>query len=249
MHSVDSSGIDSTASFDPMAQGTEESAWAGLLAATPAWSPDDGPLVVVAPHPDDEVLGAGGLIRSWAARGASVTVLSVSDGEAAHPGWHALGSVRREELNEALRTLSPSHVTVRRLGLPDGQIACHLNRLRNAILSLVGRFSDGSRLTLIAPYEGDGHPDHEAVGKVCVEVARAERLAIARYAIWAWHRASPATLRDARWGRFALSDDARRAKARAVQCFKSQVRPEWRDPIVPPHVLSHFDRPYEAFLL
>jgi LmbE family N-acetylglucosaminyl deacetylase len=203
-----------------------------LLDDPPVWSPADGDLLVVAPHPDDEVLGAGGLMRAWAARGAKVNVLSVSDGEAA-------GS----ELNEALRKLSPTHVSVTRLGLPDGKIAHHLNRLRNAILSLAS-----AKPTLIAPYERDGHPDHEAVGNMCIEFAHSQRIPIARYAIRAWHRAAPDP-HEARWVRFMLSDDARRAKARAVQCFKSQRPPGWGDPSAPLRTLSHFLRPYEAFLL
>jgi hypothetical protein len=39
----------------------------------------------VTPHPDDEILGAGGLIRACAMAGRKVTVLSVTDGEAADP--------------------------------------------------------------------------------------------------------------------------------------------------------------------
>ncbi|HTV94566.1 MAG TPA: PIG-L deacetylase family protein [Steroidobacteraceae bacterium] len=219
----------------------EESGWTQLLAHCPAWSPEEGDLLVVAPHPDDEVLGAGGLIRTWAARGAKVSVLSVSDGEAANPAREALASVRREELNEALRRLCPTHVSVTRLGLPDGKVGQHSNRVRNALLSLAS-----GRLTLIAPYEHDAHPDHEAVGGVCHEFARARQIPLARYAIHAWRHAAPQAFRDARWGKFVLREDARRAKARALQCFRSQAAPRRGAPADGP---GRFDRPYEAFLL
>jgi hypothetical protein len=46
-----------------------------------------------------------------------------------------------------------------------------------------------------------------------------------------------------------LSFEARRAKARAVQCFVSQLQPPQANPIVPRHVLPYFERPYETFLL
>jgi LmbE family N-acetylglucosaminyl deacetylase len=206
-----------------------------LIADGPVWSPQEGALLVVAPHPDDEILGAGGLIRTWAARGADVSVLSVSDGEAAEPARHNLGAIRRGELTEALRKLCPTHVSVTRLGLPDGQIAHHVNRLRNAILSLAR-----GPLTLIAPYEHDGHPDHEAVGGVCLEFARSQQVPIARYAIWAWQRATAEQLREVRWGKFLLGDDAMRAKTRALSCFRTQL--EGCDP-------GLLLQPYEAFLL
>jgi LmbE family N-acetylglucosaminyl deacetylase len=211
---------------------SEESSWPSFFADRPGWSPREGELVVVAPHPDDEVLGAGGLIRAWAARSGKVSVLSVSDGEAADPDCQALASLRRGELNEALRKLCPTHVSVTRLGLPDGKITHHLNRLRNALLSLASGTS-----TLIAPYERDGHADHEAVGLACIEFARSRQIPLARYAIRLWQHASPASLREANWVKFALSDDARRAKARAVQCFKLA------------HAAGYCDRPYEPFLL
>jgi LmbE family N-acetylglucosaminyl deacetylase len=206
-----------------------------LIADGPAWSPQEGALLVVAPHPDDEILGAGGLIRTWAARGAEVSVLSVSDGEAAEPARHGLGEIRRGELTEALRKLCPTHVSVTRLGLPDGRIAQHVNRLRNAILSLAR-----GKLTLIAPYEHDGHPDHEAVGGVCLEFARSQQLPIARYAIWAWERAAAGKLREARWGKFVLGDDALRAKTRALGCFRTQLEGCAAGLLL---------KPYEAFLL
>jgi LmbE family N-acetylglucosaminyl deacetylase len=201
----------------------------------PLWSPEDGALLIVAPHPDDEILGAGGLIRTWAARGAEVTVLSVTDGEAAEPRRHDLGPIRRGELTEALRKLCPTHVSVTRLGLPDGHIAHHVNRLRNAILSLAR-----GKLTIIAPYEHDGHPDHESVGGVCLEFARSQQLPIARYAIRAWQRAAFEQLRDARWGKFPLGDDALRAKSRALSCFRTQLKGCDNAPLL---------KPYEAFLL
>jgi LmbE family N-acetylglucosaminyl deacetylase len=218
----------------------EPDAWDRLLRDRPAWTPPEGDLLVIAPHPDDEVLGAGGLIRAWSSRGAKVSVLSVSDGEAADPHWRALGSVRREELAAALRRLCSTHVSVTRLGLPDGKITQHLNRLRNAMLSLASR-----TVTLIGPYEHDGHPDHEAVGNLCVEFARSQQIPLARYAIRAWQRAAPPTLGDARWVKFVLSDEARRAKARALHCFKSQID----GGEAAPGAACDVDKPYEAFLL
>jgi LmbE family N-acetylglucosaminyl deacetylase len=131
-----------------------------------------------------------------------------------------------------------------RVGLPDGQVSRHANRLRNALLAVLA-----PAVTLIAPYEHDGHPDHDAIGAACCGLARSHGIEVARYPVWTWHHTDAASLKDLRWGKFALSFEARRAKARAVQCFASQLQPPRAAPVVPPHVLSHFDRPYEAFLL
>jgi hypothetical protein len=74
-------------------------------------------------------------------------------------------------------------------------------------------------------------------------------VALARYPVWTWHHGDPGDFEHARWGRFVLSLEARRAKARAVACFASQLDPPQAEPVVPPHVLPHFQRAFEAFLL
>ena len=230
--------------FDTARAGTPEESWMRLLGRCPQWTPSDGPLVVVSPHPDDEVLGAGGLIHSWAASGRPVTIVSVTDGEAAFPRWRGLDLVRREELKGALRKLCLTHVSVVRVGLPDGRVGRHANRLRNSLLALLV-----PGVTLIAPYERDGHPDHEAVGVVCASLQRSHGVMVARYPIWAWHHTDPESLAQVRWGKFPLAFEARRAKARALQCFASQLEPPDAAPVVPSHVLAYFSRSYEAFVL
>jgi LmbE family N-acetylglucosaminyl deacetylase len=230
--------------FEPTLSGTSERVWAQHLFRRSDWSPAEGPLLVVAPHPDDEIMGAGGLIHTWAGMGRSVTVLSVTDGEAALPARANLDRIRREELKEALRKLCATHVSVVRLGIPDGRVAEFQNKLRSAIVSLIE-----PAMTMIAPYERDGHPDHDVVGSVCCEIARSRDIPLARYPIWTWHRADPTEFREESWGKFPLDSEARRAKTHALQCFMSRLQPDRHDPIVPRHMLNYFQRSYEAFLL
>lgn len=230
--------------FDPADLGTPERDWRVLLSHSAKWSPPRGGLIVVAPHPDDEILGAGGLMHSWARNGAGVMVISVTDGEAADTTRTDLASVRRAELRDALGLLSSFPIPVASLGIPDGKVRHHESRLRAALDALIQE-----SVTLIAPYELDGHPDHDAVGRICLEVARDRDLPLARYPVWTWHHTEPRELRDLRFGLFPLEPAARRAKARALQCFESQLRPLRGAPIVPTHVLARFDRPFEAFVL
>jgi LmbE family N-acetylglucosaminyl deacetylase len=229
---------------NPAPSGTSERAWARHLFRRSEWSPADGPLLVVAPHPDDEIMGAGGLIHTWAGMGRSVTVLSVTDGEAALPEREHLDLIRRDELKEALRKLSATHVSVVRLGLPDGRVADFQKKLRGAILSLIE-----PGMTMIAPYERDGHPDHDVVGGVCCEIAKTHGIPLARYPIWTWHRSDPTEFHEVSWGRFPLDSEARRAKTHALQCFMSRLQPDLPEPAIARHMMDYFQRSYEAFLL
>jgi LmbE family N-acetylglucosaminyl deacetylase len=230
--------------IDPSLRGTDESAWQRALTGAPDWIPPDGPLLIVSPHPDDEVLGAGGLIHAWRILGRRVTVVSVTDGEAAYPQYRRLGQVRREELKEALQVLCDDPVLIVRLGIPDGRVADFGSKLRSAVFSLLDLGT-----TVLVPYEQDGHPDHDAAGRVCTELARVHGFTLARYLIWAWRHPDPQAMSHARWGKFNLSESAQAAKATALQCFSSQLFPYRRPPVVPNHAMAYFSRPYEAFLI
>lgn len=223
---------------------TSDSYWQSELSNSPEWVPPPAsPIVVVAAHPDDETFGAGGLIYTCARAGHSVTVITVSDGEGARTDLPGPGVIRRRELRAALSCLSGRYIQWHRLGMPDGNVSAHESFVERAIKTRLP-----PEATLIVPFEHDGHPDHEAVGRICSGVARRRGLAVLRYPIWAWHHFSPAAWRNAEFVRFELSAEAQLAKARAIRCFASQLDASLSPAVMPPHVLSYFARPYEAFL-
>jgi LmbE family N-acetylglucosaminyl deacetylase len=234
----------SIASFDPANHGTPEAQWAQLFELSPSLSLPSSAILVVSPHPDDEVLGAGGLMHCAALAGREVRVLSVTDGEAAYSDWADLAKIRRREARDALQVIAGKSVLHHPLSIPDGRVDSH----RAMLLDAIDRQLSPNTL-LVAPYERDGHPDHNATGEVCCEIARLREVTLWRYPIWTWHHANPEQFTMTRCGRFDLDAVARDAKVRAMSCFTSQLRPLGRAPIVPPHVLRYFTRPYEVFLL
>ena len=239
--------------------GTTEQRWrsSGLLAALPRLAPEElrpaGRVVVVAPHPDDETLGAGGTLAAWAAAAdLSVTVVAVTDGEGSHPdsptlGREELAERRHEERRRALAALGLRDAAVVRAGLPDGGVAGHRGVLAD-LLDDVLRPGD----TLLAPVPGDGHPDHDAAAEVADDVAARRGLARWHYAIWLWHWAEPDHPAVAGDGAVAvpLPEAAQRAKRDAVACFTTQVEPLSDDPrdaaILPPEVLARLLREVEV---
>jgi LmbE family N-acetylglucosaminyl deacetylase len=240
--------------IEPLA-GTDESEWAAWP-ATARWPVLDparmaGHLVVVlAAHPDDEVLGVGGLVHQLAARGARLRFVWATDGEASHPGSVAptardLASVRRTESAAALRQLGADAAPRVRLGMPDGGLAAHQDDLARRLRAVVPRDA-----VVLAPWSGDGHPDHEACGAAARRVSRR----VLEYPVWAWHWASPDDPRVpwARATKVLLPAAARAAKQAAVTCFASQVAPIGPDaadgPVLPERVLAHFARNHEVLL-
>jgi hypothetical protein len=109
-------------------EGTSESTWLAWhgLSEVPRWDPvpaSSGRVIVVAPHPDDEILGAGGTVAQLVARGAEHIAVAVTDGEASHPmRGHELGRTRPLESDAAATRLGISAAMTHRLGQPDGGV-------------------------------------------------------------------------------------------------------------------------------
>ncbi|WP_236705440.1 PIG-L deacetylase family protein, partial [Frankia sp. ACN1ag] len=124
--------------------GTPEPVW---RAWQPGWSeldltPAPPAVVVVAPHPDDEVLGVGGLLVRLHGLGAAITVVAVTDGDASHPGSPTLAPAelarrRIAEQHAALTALGLAQVPVHRIGLGDGRVAGHEAALADQVEPLL----------------------------------------------------------------------------------------------------------------
>jgi LmbE family N-acetylglucosaminyl deacetylase len=188
----------------------------------------------VAAHPDDETLGLGGTLAQLAARGVEVSVVSVTDGGAADVAGtdqRRLEQQRRTELDCAAEVLGVNRVT--RLGLPDGAVADHEDRLTDLLVDVLA----GGQVWCAATWRGDGHPDHEAVGRAAAVAAQRAGVTFVEYPVWMWHWAMPADP-DVPWDQAVavpLDRAALACKERAAQCFRSQF--EGVDPVLPHFVL------------
>jgi LmbE family N-acetylglucosaminyl deacetylase len=245
--------MDST-SLEPLIHGagTPERAWLAnpALHAIDAISLEDllrtrERLVIIAPHPDDEVLGAGGLMNTAARAERDVIVLSVTDGEKSHPEQDAnlLRAMRAQERDRAFKELGLLTHQARRMALPDGAVTSHRQRL----IELIEQVTRASDLVL-APWVGDGHPDHEA----CAEAARSAQQRVGfellEYPVWGWHWCEPHQFPYADALRFDLDEDAHLAKQRAISMFRSQIDGLDQQPILTEGTLDRFRRPFEVFL-
>ena len=187
-------------------------------------------VVLLAPHPDDEVLGAGGLLRLLHRRGAAVDVVAVTDGDASHPGSPTtsptrLAARRRRESTAALVELGLATAVVHRLGLVDGAVAGAEPVITAALADLLAAAGPGT--WCLSTWDGDGHPDHEAVGRAARAVAAHRGVPLLMYPIWTWHWAAPADPRVP-WSRarsVGLDPETSAAKRAAVRCFGSQIAP------------------------
>ncbi|PPF47247.1 SAM-dependent methyltransferase [Pseudoclavibacter sp. AY1F1] len=264
--------------FTHLQTGTAEAVWRRVdldnLPVLDAEAPgiDFGPgtmLLVGAAHPDDECLGAAGLIVTALAAGANVTVLLCTRGEASHPASPSVSAeqlavTRRAEFDAALRELrssarriagpagvQPGRADAMELGLRDGSLADSVAEITAAADKLI-RDSDNKRVIVAAPYRRDGHPDHAAVGEALARSALDAGALLLEFPIWFWHWAEPDVDTEWRhWRRLPLSSAAVMSKSDALGAHVSQLTPltdaAGDEPVLGKAQLEHFQRDFEVF--
>ena len=212
-----------------------------------------GGLVVLAPHPDDESLGCGGLLRAAAMAGRRISVVAITDGRLSHRhsptvDADALAALRTAELEAAVAALHPT-IRLVQLGYPDGG-APHEAAAAVRIASIV----DAAGATaLVASWGGDPHPDHEATATLGRHVSHL-RPALRRWSYPIWGRFAPGAGHLAEHVpivRFE-TEPYRDAKAAAIACHRSQMTALIDDDptgfVMDPGMQAHFIAYPEVFL-
>ena len=135
-------------------------------------------VLLLAPHPDDETLAAGGLLQQAVAAGAAVRVVYATDGDnnpwaqrAEERRWQLDAAdrvrwacVRRREALAALTTLGVARADVRFLGWPDqGLTSLVVNDGDRAVVTLLRAVAGDPPTIVLAPTPLDLHPDHSAL--------------------------------------------------------------------------------------
>jgi LmbE family N-acetylglucosaminyl deacetylase len=192
-------------------------------------------LLIIAPHPDDESIAAGGLLQAAKAAGAVLRVLVLTDGDnnpwpqrwvekrwridaAARARW---GARRREEAEVALELLGVSRKDVRFLALPDLGITDILMRDDRAVATtLRDEATSFAPTLLVAPSPSDRHPDHSAAFILATHACAAAGRNFSRPLTFAVHGAAPQEGGVV----VELSDAQRAVKYEAIRAHASQMR-------------------------
>ncbi|WP_395401159.1 PIG-L family deacetylase [Arthrobacter sp. UC242_113] len=252
--------------FSHVDAGTDEADWEGSGLDTIGELPLDSAelarmeFVVLVAHPDDESLGAGGLLARLTSAGAHVEVLLCSAGEASHPGSptttpEQLAAVRREEFAAAMGAFGLADQW-EFLDLPDSGLAQHRDVIAKRLADVIGRRDAGrpdaaGGLVIVAPYRGDGHLDHDTLGVLAAETAEAGGHGLLEYPIWYWLWATPEDTAWRNWVRLPLGPAEQLTKREALRTHASQLQPLSDLPgdevLLSEQFLAHFSRPFEVF--
>lgn len=155
-------------------------------------APLAGPVLVIAPHPDDESLGCGGLICLCMRGGQRLHTVFVTDGGASHRNsvlWDRamLAACRKSEATEALQRLGAGASGRSFLCLPDANMpapgTAGYRRARAALVAILG---DVKPRLVVLPWRRDPHRDHRDAWSLTTDCLSATEASpdFLEYTIW-----------------------------------------------------------------
>ena len=191
--------------------------------------------LVIAPHPDDAELGMGGTIPLLLARGVSVGILDLTDGE---PTPRGSPEIRARETAAATEVLGVAWRE--NLGLPNRRLRATL-AARAALAGVIRRVRPR---WLFAPHWVDAHPDHVAATRLAEAARFWAKLTKCDLPHDPWHperifHYACVHLRTVRRPAFVVDiSPTWETKCRSVACYASQFPPSAPRPTVPQRVAA-----------
>ncbi len=220
---------------------------AGMEHLFPALTPREvfrGPVLVLVPHPDDEVIGCGAMLAWHASRGHRVVVVHATDGAGGDPEgkFPDIAALRRAESAKALEILGVHEW--RELGYPDGALD-RAEDLEEILGDLLQKFAPRTLYTL-SPL--DNHKDHRVLARAALAAAHRTCPEETECLVMGINNMGlPNTLVDV--------SDLMETKERALRAFESQLayldfatKVVWRDKAATVNIEDPGVRACEAFM-
>ena len=165
------------------------------------------PTLIIAPHPDDETLGVGGLIAFKKEKKVPVKVIFFTSGEASHISCcniskEDVASVRRQQALGATAYLGLNSGEIVWQDLQDGKIPCDgESRFGGSVRDLAEIFQNEKPAEIYCPHPNDGWADHRAATEIILSAVQVSRIEtrIIYYIIWAWYNAPSTSKRFFNW--------------------------------------------------
>lgn len=221
-----------------------------------------GPVLVLAPHADDESLGCGGLIAALCEAEVPVYVWLISDGTMSHPNSVAFPSDRRRDIREAefsRACLILGVPTGRRqfFRFPDTRVPTpDTENFGQATQQFAAQLQTLNPKTIFTPWRRDPHCDHQATTALIREVISKTHWpgVLYEYPIWLYELAAQGDAPhpgEVQVFNFETEEKFLQKKQKAIKCHASQLGQIIHDDpdafCLQPQVLAHFLIPTEFY--
>lgn len=168
-----------------------------LRVRSPVADPSFGDLLVLAPHPDDEIIGIGGCVMASVCDGKSVHIVFLTDGESSCPEENPedVKEQRRHLTLKAAEQAGIPRQNIHRIGLPDGAVPRRGEPgYEIAVMEIKGLIEKIRPDSVMATHIMDVWPhDHVACAQMSEDAVSLcnQKPELYWYWVWAWHNQRP----------------------------------------------------------
>lgn len=144
--------------------------------------------IIIAPHPDDEVIGCAGLIYALVERGMPPHVIILTGGENSHVYCCSLDKNKivesRHQLTlKAAATLGLPVSHIHCLHYPDGGVALEHPETERLAALLQELKPDA----IFVPHHGEGWSDHLQATEITKHLLKGQDVSVYEYCVWMWY--------------------------------------------------------------
>lgn len=184
-----------------------------------------GRVVILAPHPDDEVIGCGGLIQRLVSQDNPPHVVILTGGGKSHAGCcgieeDLLTAERRSAARRILSQLGLLQSHLHLLDFPDGGISPTHPEMEQ-LKALVSEIKPDS---IFIPHHGEGWPDHLACRELVEAIPALNTSSLYEYCVWFWYY----NVWNLEWKNASvlrMSPEEHAAKCQAVDAYTTALAP------------------------
>ena len=144
--------------------------------------------IIIAPHPDDEVIGCAGLMQALVERGTPPHVIILTGGEGSHRGCcdtsaEEIIAARHQLTLKAAATLGLPESHIHCLHYPDGGVALEHSETEK----LQALLSELAPQSVFVPHRGEGWSDHLQAAEIVKHLLKGQDASIYEYCVWMWY--------------------------------------------------------------
>ena len=217
--------------------------------------------VIIAPHPDDEVFGCGGLISKCTENNKKSEILFLTQGEASHQQCcnipiNQIGAQRMELAARAAEILGVSQYT---LVFPAGKDGNLPRKCSEAFGLMAGQLTEAIKRAapeaVFCPHPCEGWPDHIAASELTIAaidmLPAASKPKLYYYCVWFWYSMPLHRALKLNWGKARILNISAQLplKRQAMSVYLDAFAPCGKPWVgkLPKELLRSFDRKTELF--
>ena len=176
--------------------------------------------IVIAPHPDDEIMGCGGALSLWRKYGGKISVHYIFDGTRGTSNGsrdYDLKKIRKQEAQKGLKIIGGGDQIF--YNIEDGSTNCI--KSKEIIVSIINKIKLSKSCALFIPWFGEENLDHKATYRIAKNIIRtAIRMKFHnKIQIWLYEVWTPLVPNQ-----IVCIDDVVELKKRAISAHQSQLK-------------------------